>query len=64
MKTYIRILSLFLILFLYSCATIPENNQITKITGDLPWELTPFEASYSDISEGAVILEMEDDQEI
>ena len=59
MKTYIRILPLLLILLIFSCVSVPENNQNTKTNGNLPWELSPFEASYNDMSVAADTFEME-----
>ncbi len=61
MKFYKYILPLIFILFVFSCATTSENVQPAKTKGDLPWELTPFEASYADMSEAAERLKMEDE---
>lgn len=57
MKFYKYILPIFLLLFVFSCTTVPDNNQIS--TGDLPWEQSPFEASYEDMVKAADKLEME-----
>ena len=59
MKLYIRILPLLFLAFIISCTTVPASNQITTTTGNQPWEQSPFEASYEEMSEVADRLEME-----
>ncbi len=58
MKKYIRILPVLLLLFIFSCTTIPGNNT-TLASGDLPWEISPFEASYDEMSNAADAFVME-----
>jgi len=57
MKLYKYILPLLLVLFVFSCTSVPENNQIS--TGSFPWEQLPFEASYEDMASAADTVEME-----
>ena len=59
MKKYIRILPVLFLLLIISCTTTSEYNHVTGVSGDLPWELTPFEASYEEMSEAADTLVME-----
>ncbi|MCK5199359.1 MAG: DUF3857 domain-containing protein, partial [Spirochaetales bacterium] len=58
MKTYIRIFPVIFLLLISSCTTITGNKTVVS-SGDLPWELTPFEASWEEMSEAADTLVME-----
>ena len=58
MKKYIRILPVLFLLFIFSCTTIP-GNITSAFSGDLPWEISPFEASYNEMSNAADAFVME-----
>jgi tetratricopeptide (TPR) repeat protein/transglutaminase-like putative cysteine protease len=59
MKLFKYILPAFLLLFTFSCTTVQENNQISN--GNLPWETSPFEASWEEMSLAAEKIEMEEE---
>ncbi|MCF6335064.1 MAG: DUF3857 domain-containing transglutaminase family protein [Spirochaetales bacterium] len=59
MKQYKYILVIFAVFLLFACSTVPQNNLPANNTGNLPWEINPFNASYDEIASAAEAFSME-----
>ncbi len=60
MKTYVRLFTLFfIVIFAAGCTSAAFTSADRETSGDLPWEINPFGASYDEISAAAEAFTME-----
>jgi tetratricopeptide (TPR) repeat protein/transglutaminase-like putative cysteine protease len=61
MNKYIRIMPVLLVILLIGCASTPGTGPSASINGDLPWEISPWVASWQEMSAASNNLVMEEE---
>ncbi len=59
MKLYKYFLPLLIVFLLFSCAGIPQTNQISSSKSGFPWDASPFKASWNDLNTAAEKFQLE-----